>query len=237
MNEASFILFRTTQTKTNSRDQLLKQYLYLTIEKQIADYGECFELYYKPNYFMKIYVKNMACESCKIVVKEALKELDISPVKVELGEIETKEDLSDEEKKLLNKKIKTAGLELLENKQGVLIEKIRKVIFDYVYKSDEKPNVKFSVLLSEELNHNYNYLANFFSEVEATTIEQFILALKIERIKELIIFGEDTLSEIAYKLHYSSVAHLSAQFKKITGLTPSHFRALKEKRRITIQNI
>lgn len=186
---------------------------------------------------MKIYVKNMACESCKIVVKEALKELDISPVKVELGEIETKEDLSDEEKKLLNKKIKTAGLELLENKQGVLIEKIRKVIFDYVYKSDEKPNVKFSVLLSEELNHNYNYLANFFSEVEATTIEQFILALKIERIKELIIFGEDTLSEIAYKLHYSSVAHLSAQFKKITGLTPSHFRALKEKRRITIQNI
>lgn len=186
---------------------------------------------------MKIYVKNMACESCKIVVKEALKDLDISPVKVELGEIETKDALSDEEKKLLNKKIKTAGLELLEKKQGVLIEKIRKVIFDYVYKSDEKPNVKFSVLLSEELKHNYNYLANFFSEVEATTIEQFILALKIERIKELIIFGEDTLSEIAYKLHYSSVAHLSAQFKKITGLTPSHFRALKEKRRITIQNI
>ena len=186
---------------------------------------------------MKIYIKNMACESCKIVVKEALKDLDISPVKVELGEIETKDALSDEEKKLLNKKIKTAGLELLEKKQGVLIEKIRKVIFDYVYKSDEKPNVKFSVLLSEELKHNYNYLANFFSEVEATTIEQFILALKIERIKELIIFGEDTLSEIAYKLHYSSVAHLSAQFKKITGLTPSHFRALKEKRRITIQNI
>lgn len=179
----------------------------------------------------------MACESCKIVVKEALKDLDISPVKVELGEIETKDALSDEEKKLLNKKIKTAGLELLEKKQGVLIEKIRKVVFDYVYKSDEKPNVKFSVLLSEELKHNYNYLANFFSEVEATTIEQFILALKIERIKELIIFGEDTLSEIAYKLHYSSVAHLSAQFKKITGLTPSHFRALKEKRRITIQNI
>lgn len=96
----------------------------------------------------------------------------------------------------------------------MLIEKIRKVIYNYVYKSDEKPNIKFSVLLSEELNHNYNYLANFFSEVEATTIEQFILSLKIERIKELIIFGEDTLSEIAHKLHYSSVAHLSAQFKK-----------------------
>jgi AraC-like DNA-binding protein len=111
------------------------------------------------------------------------------------------------------------------------------VMIDYVYKSDEKPNVKFSVLLSKELNHNYTYLANFFSEVEATTIEQFMIALKIERIKELIIFGEDTLSEIAYKLHYSSVAHLSNQFKKVTGLTPSHFKALKEKRRITIQNI
>lgn len=187
--------------------------------------------------FMKIYVKNMACESCKLFVKEALKDLDISPVKVELGEIETKEDISDDEKKKLNSKIKAAGLELLEKKDGILIEKIRKVMINYVYKSDEKPNIKFSVLLSRELNHSYTYLANFFSEVEATTIEQFIIALKIERIKELIIFGEDTLSEIAYKLHYSSVAHLSGQFKKVTGLTPTHFKALKEKRRITIQNI
>lgn len=186
---------------------------------------------------MKIYIKNMACESCKVFVKEALEELDIKPVKVELGEIETKENISDEEKLELNKKIKKVGLELLEKKQGVLIEKIRKVMVDYVYKSDTKPNLKFSVLLSEELDQNYTYLANFFSEIEATTIEQFIIALKIERIKELIIFGEDSFSEIAYKLHYSSVAHLSTQFKKVTGLTPSHFKALKEKRRITIQNI
>jgi len=186
---------------------------------------------------MKIYVKNMACESCKVVVKNALEELDITAVKVELGEIVTKEDVSDDDKKQLNSKIKKVGLELLEKKQGVLIEKIRKVMIDYVYKSDDKPNIKFSVLLSEELNHSYTYLANFFSEVEATTIEQFIIALKIERIKELIIFGEHSLSEIAYKLHYSSVAHLSAQFKKITGLTPSHFKKLKERRRITIQNI
>ena len=186
---------------------------------------------------MKIYVKNMACESCKVVVKEALEELDIPMVKVELGEIETTKDISAEEKKKLNNKIKKVGLELLEKKQGILIEKIRKVMIDYVYKSNEKPNVKFSVLLSEELNLSYSYLANFFSEVEATTIEQYIIALKIERIKELIIFGEHTFSEIAYKLHYSSVAHLSSQFKKITGLTPSHFKALKEKRRTTIQNI
>ena len=186
---------------------------------------------------MKIYVKNMACESCKVVVKEALEELDITPVKVELGEIETKEDISKDDKIQLNRKIKKVGLELLEKKQGVLIEKIRKIMIDFVYKSDDKPNIKFSVLLSEELNYSYSYLANFFSEVEATTIEQYIIALKIERIKELIIFGEDTFSEIAHKLHYSSVAHLSSQFKKVTGLTPSHFKTLKEKRRIAIQNI
>lgn len=179
----------------------------------------------------------MACESCKVVVKEALEELGILPVKVELGEIEIKADITDDEKKKLNNKIKKVGLELLEKKQGVLIEKIRKVMIDYVYKTDDKPNLKFSVLLSKELNHSYTYLANFFSEVEATTIEQYIISLKIERIKELIILEEHTFSEIAYKLHYSSVAHLSSQFKKITGLSPSHFKALKEKRRITIQNI
>lgn len=179
----------------------------------------------------------MACESCKVVVREALQELDISTVKVDLGEIETKEDVTDEEKQKLNNKIKKVGLELLEKKRGILIEKIRKEIIDYVYKTDEKPKIKFSVLLSKKLHHSYTYLANFFSEVEATTIEQYIIALKIERIKELIIFDEHTISEIAYMLHYSSTAHLSTQFKRSTGLTPSHFKALKEKRRTTIQNI
>ena len=179
----------------------------------------------------------MACESCKIVVKDALDELGIPLVKVELGEIETKEDMSDDEKKKLNSKINKAGLELLEKKQGVLIEKIRKVVIDYVYNSDEKPNIKFSVMLSQELNHNYTYLANFFSEVEATTIEQFMIALKIERIKELIIFGEDNIAQIAHKLNYSSAAHLSTQFKKITGLTPSFFKALKQKRKLTLQEV
>lgn len=188
-------------------------------------------------YFMKIYVKNMACESCKIFVRDTLDELGISQFKVELGEIETKDDISDNEKKELNSTIKKAGMELLEKKQGVLIEKIRKVMVDYVSNSDKDPNIKFSVLLSQELNHNYTYLSNFFSEVEATTIEQYIIALKIERIKELIIFGEDNFSEIAHKLNYSSSAHLSSQFKKVTGLTLSHFKALKEKRRITIQSI
>lgn len=186
---------------------------------------------------MKIYVKYMACESCKIFLKDTLDELDISIVKVDLGEIETEEDVSDNDKKKLDKKIKEAGMQLLEKRQGVLIEKIRKIMVDYVSKSDYNPGIKFSDILSKELNHSYTYLSNLFSEVEVTTIEQYIIALKIERIKELIIFDEDTFSEIAYKLNYSSAAHLSSQFKKATGLTPSHFKALKEKRRITIQKI
>lgn len=186
---------------------------------------------------MRIFVRNMACESCIVVVKEALVELDIPIIRVILGEIETKNDVTDGEKKELNHMIQKVGLELLEGKQGVLIELIKKVIIDYVYKSDDKPNLNFSNLLSKELNYSYTYLANFFSEFEDTTIEQYIVALKIERIKELIIFGEDTFTEIAFKLHYSSASHLSSQFKKITGLSPSHFKALKEKGRISIQNI
>ena len=179
----------------------------------------------------------MACESCKIFVKDTLDEMDIKTVKVDLGEIETKEDVTDEEKKILNKKIKKAGLELLERKQGILIEKIRKFVIDYVYNDAEKSNLKFSTLISRELHHSYTYLSNFFSEVEATTIEQFLIALKIERIKEMIVLEEFTLSEMADKLSYSSVGHLSNQFKKVTGLSPSHFKKLKEKRRITIQKL
>jgi AraC-like DNA-binding protein len=186
---------------------------------------------------MKIYVKNMACESCIVVVKNALEELNLMPVKVELGEIETQGDVTDNEKKKLNTIIKKVGLELLEKKQGVIIEKIRKIIIDYVYHSEQKSTTNFSDVLSEKLGYNYTYLANFFSEVEATTIEQYLISLKIERIKELIILEEFSLSQIADKLHYSSTAHLSNQFKKVTGLTPSHFKKLKEKRRITIQNI
>ena len=179
----------------------------------------------------------MACESCKIFMKETLDDLGIMIVKVDLGEIETIEDVSDDDKVRLNLTIRKAGMELLEKKQGVIIEKIRKVMIDYVNNLGNDPCVKFSEMLSKELNHSYAYLANLFSEVEATTIEQYIIALKIEKIKEAIIFGDDTFSEIAYKLNYSSAAHLSSQFKKVTGLTPSHFKALKEKRRITIDKI
>lgn len=179
----------------------------------------------------------MACVSCKVVVTDVLVELNIPFYNVELGEIDTHQDVTEDEKDILNKKLKKAGLELLEKKQGILIERIRQLMIEYVYNSDGKPDLKFSALLRKELNLSYTYLANFFSEVESRTIEQFMIALKVERVKELLIFGEDTIAEIAYKLNYSSAAHLSTQFKKSTGLTPSHFRNLKERRRIAIQNI
>jgi len=179
----------------------------------------------------------MACESCKIVVKEEIEKLGLHPKKVELGEADVKEKVSAEKQKKLNSAIKKAGLELVHNKEGVLLEKIKKEIIEYVYHLEEKPDEKFSRRLSKKLNYSYSYLANFYSAMQATTIEQSIISLKIERAKEYILFNELTLSEIAYKLHYSSVAHLSSQFKKVTGLTPSHFKLLKKARRVVIQQL
>lgn len=184
---------------------------------------------------MKLYVKNMTCESCKIFVKDVLQKLGLSPTYVELGEIEIQQEIPDLIKKEFNDRIKIAGLELLEKKRDILIDKIRNVMIAYVFNSEIQPNLNFSDLLSKELGHSYNYLANIFSEVQAVTIEQYIIALKIERTKEMILFDEDSFSEIAYKLNYSSVAHLSSQFKKVTGLTPSQFKSLKVKNRIPLQ--
>ena len=172
-----------------------------------------------------------------MVVKSDLKKMGLHFVVVDLGEVEIMENLSLTKLQELKTMLAESGLELMDDKRAVLIEKIKNIIIEMVHYSDEFIRINFSEFLSEKLNHNYTYLANLFSEVQGTTIEQFIICHKIERIKELIIFGEDSFSEIAYKLHYSSVAHLSTQFKKVTGLTPSHFKALKEKRRITIQNI
>ena len=189
------------------------------------------------NQLMKIYIRNMVCQSCKVIVREALDELNIPALKIELGEVELKKNISEADKKKLNSKIKKAGLELFEAKQGVLVEKIRREIINYIYETVEKPIKNFSVLLSEKLNHSYKYLSNLFAEVEYKTIEQYIISMRIERIKELILLEEDGISQIADKLHYSSVAHLSNQFKKVTGLSPSHFKRLKEKRRLSIQEL
>jgi len=130
-----------------------------------------------------------------------------------------------------------SGLELMDDKKSVLIQKIKNVIIELVHYSEEPLEMNFSAFLSQQLNHDYTYLANLFSEVQGTTIEKFLIAHKIERVKELLVYNELNLTEIAYKMHYSSVAHLSAQFKKVTGLTPSHFKQLKNKRRSMLDDI
>jgi AraC-like DNA-binding protein len=172
-----------------------------------------------------------------MAVKEELRKLNLHFILVDLGEIEIMENLSKEELELFKIGLIATGLELMDDKKAVLIEKIKNVIIEMVHHSDEVLKVNFSDYLSEKLHHDYTYLANLFSEVQGTTIEQFIISHKIERIKELIIYGELNITEIAWKMNYSSVAHLSNQFKKMTGLSPSHFRNLKDKRRTPIEEI
>ncbi len=179
----------------------------------------------------------MVCIRCKMVVKSELDKLGLHYTVVELGEAEVSENISTEQQDLLSLGLKKSGLELMDDKKSILVEKIKAVIIELVHYSDEPIKINLSDYLSEKLNHNYTYLANLFSEVKGTTIEQFYLAHKIEKVKELLVYDELNLTEIAYKLHYSSVAHLSNQFKKMTGLTPSHFKNLKHKRRSTLENV
>jgi len=164
-----------------------------------------------------------------MVVKYELEKLGLHHTKVELGETEIMEDLSEELRDTLSASLKNIGLELLDDKKHIMVEKIKTTIIDLVHYNDEQIKTNLSDYLAEKLNHNYTYLSNLFSEVKGTTIEKFYLANKIERVKELLIYDELNLTEIAWKLHYSSVAHLSNQFKKMTGLTPSHFKNLRRK--------
>ncbi|MBF04798.1 MAG: AraC family transcriptional regulator [Flavobacterium sp.] len=185
---------------------------------------------------MKIFIKNMACESCKVVVKEALEELNLHPEKVELGMAETKEDLDSETKEKLNQIIQKVGLEIVESKGGILIEKIKHYCQEYV-NNGEKINYNLSEYLQKKLNKDYNYLSNAFSEVTSTTIIMYVNLLKMEKAKEMILFEEHNFTEIATKLNFSNLSTFSALFKKITGFTPSYFKKLKEKRRKAIQNL
>jgi AraC-like DNA-binding protein len=179
----------------------------------------------------------MVSNRCKMAVKEILKKLGLHFIVVELGEVEVMENLSAEQREDLKSGLLDAGLELMDDKRAVLIENIKNAIIEMVHYSEEPIKVNFSDYLSEKLKHDYTYLANLFSEVQGTTIEHFIINHKIERIKELIIYDELTISEIAWKMNYSSVAHLSNQFKKVTGLSPSHFKKMKVKRRNQIEDI
>ena len=172
-----------------------------------------------------------------MLVKEELKNLGLHYILVDMGVAEIMENITEVQREQIRVALLKSGLELMDDKRAVLIEKIKAVVIEMIHYSDEVPKMNFSDYLSEKLEYDYTYLANLFSEVQGTTIEKFIISHKIERVKELIIYDELSLTEIAWKMHYSSVAHLSNQFKKNTGLTPSHFKNLKNKRRIPIEEI
>lgn len=186
---------------------------------------------------MKLYIKYMVSLRCKMLVKEELEKLGIHHAIIDLGVTELAENLTAEQRSGLKAALLKSGLELMDDKKSILIEKIKNVVIELVHYSDELPKVNFSDYLSEKLHYDYTYLANIFSEVKGITIQQFIITHKIERVKELLVYDELSLTEIAYKLNYSSVAHLSNQFKKVTGLTPSHFKKLREKRRNSLENM
>ncbi|MES2575859.1 MAG: AraC family transcriptional regulator [Bacteroidota bacterium] len=186
---------------------------------------------------MKLYIKYMVSNRCKMAVKQELKNLGLHFIVVDLGEVEIMETISMVQRQQLKTNLLDSGLELMDDKKSMLIERIKNVIIEMVHHSDEIIKVNFSDYLSEKINHDYTYLSNLFSEVQGTTIEHFIISHKTERIKELIIYGEHNITEIAWKMGYSSVAHLSSQFKKVTGLSPSHFKQLKDKRRSPLEEI
>jgi AraC-like DNA-binding protein len=179
----------------------------------------------------------MVSTRCKTAVKEELRKLGLHFIVVELGEVDVMEDISEDQRKHLRTALLIAGFELIDDRRSVLIEKIKHIVIEMIHNTDEPLKMKFSNFLSGKLNHDYTYMANLFSDVQGTTIGQFIISHKIERIKELIIYDELSISEIAWKMNYSSVAHLSNQFKKVTGLSPSHFKQLKDKRRNPIEEI
>jgi AraC-like DNA-binding protein len=186
---------------------------------------------------MKLYIKYMVSIRCKMLVKSELEKLGLHYGVVDLGDVEVIGSITAEQRSRLKTALLKSGLELMDDQKAMLIEKIKNVIVEMVHYSDEVPKTNFSDFVSEKLDYDYTYLANIFSEVTGTTIEKYIIAHKIERAKELLLYDELNLSEISYKLNYSSVAHLSNQFKKVTGLTPTFFKHLKRKRRITLDNV
>jgi AraC-like DNA-binding protein len=179
----------------------------------------------------------MVCTRCQMVVKSELKKLGLTYKYVKIGEADLVNNITSEQLKMLQIGLKKTGLLLMDDQKSVLVEKIRNLIIELVHFTDDQIKVNLSSYIGDKLNHNYTYLANLFSEVKGITIEKFYLAHKIELVKELLVYDELNLTQIADKMHYSSVAHLSNQFKKMTGLTPSHFKNLKNKRRQTLESI
>ena len=175
---------------------------------------------------MKLYVKNMVCSRCKMVVKTVFENIGINPVSVELGEVELENNIQEEQKLELLKSLRSIGFDLIDDKKSKIIDKIKTLIIDLVQNKNNDLKSNLSDYLSIQLHQDYNTLSNLFSEVENTTIEKYFINQKIEKVKELIIYDELSLSEIAYSLNYSSVSHLSNQFKKVTGFSPTYFKNL-----------
>ncbi len=183
---------------------------------------------------MKLFIKNMVCSRCKLFVKDELEKLFLQYKTIELGEVDIISELPAHTKEILRINLHKFGLELIDDKKTMLIEKIKTAIIEQIHYDDEPLNINFSTFISEKLHYDYTYLANLFSELQGSTIEKFIITHKIERVKELLVYNELSLTAISYLMHYSSVSHLSNQFKKTTGLTPSHFKNLKQKKLVML---
>ncbi|MBN1989328.1 MAG: AraC family transcriptional regulator [Bacteroidales bacterium] len=186
---------------------------------------------------MKLYIKYMVSLRCKLMVKEELKKLGLCYVSVDLGVVEIMDGISDEQKEQLKRNLQRLGLELMDDKKSILIERIKNVIIEMIHYSDELPKVNYSVYISEKLGYDYTYLSNIFSEVKGITLQHYIILHRVEKVKELLLYDDLNLTEISYRLQYSSVAHLSTQFKKITGLSPSFYKKLKKKRIVNLENL
>ncbi len=186
---------------------------------------------------MKLLIQNMVSRRCKLFVKMELAKLDIAYHSIELGEVILQQAITKAQKEKLAKALHRSGLEIMDDKKTILVEKIKNIIVEMVHHTDDLPDVKFSAYLSAKLNKDYHVLSELFSKNKGMTIEHFIIRNKIERAKELIMYNELNLTEIAFKLHYSSVAHLSHQFKKITGLTPSFFKSIQKKKRTNLEDL
>ncbi|MFT7197972.1 MAG: YesN/AraC family two-component response regulator [Marinoscillum sp.] len=186
---------------------------------------------------MKLYIKYMVSLRCKMIVREELMNLGLKYILIDLGMVEVLEDINEEQHDKLKENLLRSGLELLDDKRSILIDKIKNVIIEMIHYSDELPKINYSDYISEKLGYDYTYLSNIFSEVKGITVQNFIIIHKIEKVKELLLYDELNLTEISYKLHYSSVAHLSNQFKKITGLSPSYYKELKVKRNGNLENL
>ncbi|MBC8343574.1 MAG: helix-turn-helix transcriptional regulator [Bacteroidetes bacterium] len=186
---------------------------------------------------MKLFIKYMVSLRCKMVVKEELKKLGLKYIAIDLGSVEIHEDITQDQQEKLKENLLKSGLELMDDEKAILIEKIKNVIVEMIHYADELPQIKNSIYISEKLQYDYTYLSNLFAETTGITIEHYIIAHKIERVKELLIYNELNLTEISYLLNYSSVAHLSNQFKKVTGLTPTFYKQLKHKRKNTLESL